>query len=136
MSRPDCTDDDPDLEALIEGVKFVRKIAHCAGLKNEDHPGASCQSDAEVKAWIKREAWGHHACGTCRMGRAGDPSAVLDSQFRVLDQPDENGRRKPVAGLRVVDASIFWRIPGYFIVTDIYMASEKAADTIQAAWRQ
>src|SRR5207247_2698332 len=35
-----------------------------------------------------------------------------------------------VDGLRVVDASIFPRIPGYFIVTNIYMASEKAADVI------
>jgi choline dehydrogenase len=35
-----------------------------------------------------------------------------------------------VSGLRVVDASVFPRIPGVFIVTNIYMVSEKAADVI------
>src|SRR5213078_2290739 len=70
--------------------------------------------------WIRRVAWGHHACGTCRMGPADDRLAVLDSRFKV----------RGVDGLRVVDASIFPRIPGYFIVTNIYMASEKAADVI------
>ena len=33
-------------------------------------------------------------------------------------------------GLRIVDASVFPRIPGFFIVTPIYMISEKAADVI------
>ena len=35
-----------------------------------------------------------------------------------------------IRNLRVVDASIFPRIPGYFIVTPIYMIAEKAADVI------
>ena len=47
---------------------------------------------------------------------------MLDSQFRV----------RGVSGLRVVDASVFPRIPGYFIVTAVYMISEKAADVILA----
>src|SRR5262245_55453798 len=54
------------------------------------------------------------------MGADSDPDAVLDSRFRV----------RGVARLRVVDASIFPSIPGYFIVTNIYMASEKAADVL------
>jgi len=45
---------------------------------------------------------------------------VLDSRFRV----------RGVQGLRVVDASVFPKIPGYFIVSAIYMISEKAADVI------
>jgi choline dehydrogenase len=32
--------------------------------------------------------------------------------------------------LRIVDASVFPKIPGFFIVTPIYMISEKAADVI------
>jgi len=35
--------------------------------------------------------------------------------------------------LRVVDASIFPRIPGFFIVSAIYMVAEKAADVILAS---
>jgi choline dehydrogenase-like flavoprotein len=45
---------------------------------------------------------------------------VLSGDFRV------HGTR----GLRVVDASIFPRIPGSFIVSAIYMIAEKAADVI------
>lgn len=116
---------DPDLLALAEGVRFAREIVKRAAkvVKGESHPGpqvAPYNDTAKIREWIRRDAWGHHACGTCRMGSDGDPSAVLDSRFRV----------RGVSGLRVVDASIFPKIPGYFIVTNIYMASEKAADVI------
>jgi choline dehydrogenase len=32
----------------------------------------------------------------------------------------------------VVDASVFPRIPGFFVVTPVYMISEKASDVILA----
>ena len=47
---------------------------------------------------------------------------MLDSDFRVHG----------VAGLRVVDASVFPRIPGFFIASAVYMIGEKAADVILA----
>jgi choline dehydrogenase len=56
------------------------------------------------------------------MGQRSDPMAVVDSNFRV------HGTRN----LRIVDASVFPRIPGYFIITPIFMISEKAADVILA----
>jgi choline dehydrogenase len=56
------------------------------------------------------------------MGRPTDPGAVVDSSFRVIG----------VQGLRVVDASVFPRIPGFFIVTPVYMIAEKASDVILA----
>ena len=49
--------------------------------------------------------------------------AVLDTNFCV------HGTR----GLRVVDASVFPRIPGLFVVTPVYMIGEKAADVIRKA---
>ncbi len=135
LSKPDRAGDDPDLAALVEGVKFVRGIAEIAsfpirkGVRTEVHPGqkeVAVGDEAQIKDWIRREAWGHHACGTCRMGPEKDEQAVLDTDFRV----------RGIKGLRVVDASIFPKIPGYFIVTNIYMASEKAADVITAdGWR-
>ena len=54
------------------------------------------------------------------MGPRDDPMAVVDSRFRV------HGTR----GLRVVDASVFPRIPGFFIASAVYMVSEKARDVI------
>jgi choline dehydrogenase len=48
--------------------------------------------------------------------------AVLDGEFRVYE----------TQGLRVVDASVFPKIPGFFIVTSVYMIAEKAADVILA----
>ena len=46
--------------------------------------------------------------------------AVIDSRFSV----------RGVKGLRIVDASIFPKIPGFFILAAIYMTAEKASDVI------
>jgi len=86
----------------------------------EENPGPDTVSDEDLGQYIKNQAWGHHASCTCAMGSDSDPNAVLDSKFRV----------RGVQRLRVVDASIFPRIPGVFIQSAIFMASEKAADVI------
>jgi choline dehydrogenase-like flavoprotein len=111
-----------DLESVLQGVKIVREL--CDRIKSlgreEIVPGTKVDSDDEVREWIKKEAWGHHASCTCKIGADNDPGAVLDSKFRV----------RGVSNLRVVDASVFPRIPGFFIVTPVYMISEKAAEVI------
>jgi choline dehydrogenase len=115
---------DPDLEALYQGVRFVQKILNIGQahgtIEQQELPGCDNLFGGNVRKWIKHVAWGHHACGTCRIGRDGDAMAVLDSRFRV----------RRVSGLRVADASVFPRIPGFFIVANIYMIAEKAADMI------
>lgn len=119
--------DDPagakrDLDALMTGVDFVRKISqHNSAIKNEVIPG-SATDGPKLREFIADNAWGHHASCSNRMGKPGDPEAVVDSNFRVIG----------VQNLRVVDASVFPRIPGFFIVTPIYMIAEKAADVILA----
>ena len=113
-----------DMDAMVEGVKFVREINRRAtalgALKREVWPSPDVADDQAIRAFIAREAWGHHASCSCPIGAHGDPMAVLDSRFRV----------RGVRSLRVVDASVFPRIPGVFIVTNIYMVSEKASDMI------
>jgi choline dehydrogenase-like flavoprotein len=131
-----------DLAALEEAVSAMRKINAVAGspLARELQPDLFLEQTNqdrvskglpkwEVSDWIKNEAWGHHASGTCKMGSdrwkakpqdLDDKFAVLDSKFRVHG----------VQRLRVVDASVFPKIPGYFILAPILMASEKAADTL------
>ncbi len=111
-----------DLQAVVEGVKFVRRMAKRTQLitKTELLPGNKVETSEQIEQFIKDEAWGHHACGTCKIGHKDDKMAVLDSKFQVY------GTRN----LRVVDASVFPFIPGFFIVTSIYMISEKASDVI------
>ncbi|BDZ59358.1 GMC oxidoreductase [Barrientosiimonas endolithica] len=48
--------------------------------------------------------------------------ADLDGDFRV----------RGIRGLRVVDASVFSDIPGFFIASAVYLVSEKASDALLA----
>jgi choline dehydrogenase len=109
-----------DLDAVVDGVQFVREMNKSLGSVKEICPGPQYDTPRRLRDFIQNEAWGHHASCTNKIGADDDPMAVLDSRFRV---------RKTQA-LRVVDASVFPKIPGYFIVTAIYMISEKAADVI------
>lgn len=115
-----------DLNGMIEGVKVLRTLSGSASelVSYEVIPGGSTVTDEDIKTFVKDEAWGHHACGTCAM-KPRERDGVVDSQFRVY------GTRS----LRIVDASIFPKIPGYFIVTSIYAAAEKAVDAIKEADR-
>ncbi|RCI10043.1 hypothetical protein L249_8503 [Ophiocordyceps polyrhachis-furcata BCC 54312] len=114
---------DKDAKALQEGLQWARNAIKntdpAIGLR-EDWPGPRVQTEQQELEWVKKEAWGHHASCSCPIGADGDPYAALDSSFRV----------RGVDGLRVVDASVFPKIPGYFIVVPIYMIAEKAADVI------
>lgn len=120
--------DDKDLQAMVDAVQFVRRIVEETREEADEKvkvtwPRGGLDAlgrSAELKKWIKQESWGHHASCSAKMGDDEDPMAVLDSRFRVRGTED----------LRVVDASIFPEIPGYFIVMPIYAASEKAADVI------
>jgi len=114
-----------DLDSVVHAVKFVREVTrriqrdHLIG--EEEAPGEHVQSDDEIREFARRHAWGHHACGTSAIGPRED-NGVLGSDFRVHGTP----------GLRVVDASVFPRIPGFFIASAVYMVGEKAADVILA----
>jgi choline dehydrogenase-like flavoprotein len=110
-----------DLRAVVEGIRFVRKIMASINA-TELRPGPEIESHADLAQYVRENAWGHHASGTCAMGpRAG--GGVLSSNFCVHG----------TEGLRVVDASVFPRIPGFFIASAVYMVAEKAADVILAA---
>ncbi len=110
-----------DLDAVVAGVRFARKVSDAMGaqVRREAEPGRSLSSDEALRQFVKDTAWGHHACGTCAM-KPRRMGGVVDSRFRVHG----------LAGLRVVDASVFPRIPGYFLVSSVYMIAEKAADTL------
>ncbi|KAF4967934.1 hypothetical protein FZEAL_10460 [Fusarium zealandicum] len=116
-------DSSADLQALYEAVELTRKaFAGQAVDVTEVLPGPQVTSQKDIETYVKDTAWGHHASSTCPIGADDDPMAVLDSNFRV----------RGVAGLRVVDASVYPRIPGTFTAVSTYMAAEKAADIILA----
>jgi choline dehydrogenase len=94
-------------------------------IAEEELPGDARTSDADLRQFVRDHAWGHHASCTCAIGPA-DKGGVLTSDFRVHQ----------TERLRVVDASVFPRAPGLFIVSAIYMIAEKAADAIIATARQ
>jgi choline dehydrogenase len=115
-----------DLQSVVAGIRFVRKLT--AKLKErgliaaEELPGDALQSDQQLMDFVRSVAWGHHASCTCAIGPR-EAGAVLGSDFRVHG----------TEGLRVVDASVFPRIPGFFIASAVYMVAEKAADVILAS---
>ena len=110
-----------DLDAVVNGIMLARQMnARNHAIDEERVPGPQYKTRAELAKWVTDNAWGHHASCSARIGRPDDRMAVVDSRFRVIG----------TKGLRVVDASVFPRIPGFFIVTPIYMISEKASDVI------
>jgi choline dehydrogenase-like flavoprotein len=90
-------------------------------IAEEESPGKQVESSEDLRDYVRHTAWGHHASCSCPIGPR-EQNGVLTSDFRV------HGTQ----GLRVVDASVFPRIPGFFIVSAVYMIGEKAADVILA----
>jgi choline dehydrogenase len=113
-----------DLQAMRDGVSIINKLLKGSRHKLKLHPeimqGVDLETDEGINRFVQDRAWGHHASCTCKIGGDNDENAVLDSQFRV----------RGVDGLRVVDASVFPKIPGFFVVMPIYMIAEKAAEVI------
>ena len=112
-----------DLQAMKDTVAWVRKIYLDVGITPVEPP-CSGKLDAnggcgqEDEDWIYQQTFGHHPTSTNRIGADNDTMAVLDSKFRV----------RGVAGLRVVDASAFARIPGIFPAVSTFTISQKISD--------
>ncbi|KAL3907101.1 MAG: hypothetical protein SGPRY_010299, partial [Prymnesium sp.] len=117
--------DGADLATLREGVKLARKICKarafdaCRG--EEVFPGTAVRSDEDIEQYVRSSVHSANALtGTCRMGRADDPLAVLDSELRV----------RGIEALRVVDASAMPQVIGGQTAAPTVMLAEKAADLI------
>ncbi len=115
-----------DLQSVVEGIKFVRgltkELREKGMIAEEELPGKDVQSDAEIAQFVKNQAWGHHASCSCPM-MPETQNGVVNEKFQVYG----------TKGLRIVDASVFPKIPGFFIVSSVYTIGEKAADVIATA---
>jgi choline dehydrogenase len=119
MSHPE------DWEDFRTCIRLTREIfgqeAFAPHVRHEIQPGAALQSDAELDGFIRDHAESaYHPCGTARMGRRDDPTAVVDPECRVIG----------VDGLRVADSSIFPRVTNGNLNGPTIMVGEKAADHI------
>jgi choline dehydrogenase len=114
-----------DRRALRAAVGMVRQVVAQSALGEiraaEFSPGMEVASDAEIDAWIKSTAETiYHPVGTCRMGAADDPMAVVDASLKVIG----------LKNLRVVDASVMPTLVGGNTNAPTIMIAEKAADMI------
>lgn len=119
MSHPD---DWPEFRTALRLTRelFTQPAMQPYVLK-ELSPGEDCQTDEQLDQFVRAHAESaYHPCGTCRMGAAGDPGAVVDPECRVIG----------VEGLRVADSSIFPLITNGNLNAPSIMTGEKAADHI------
>ncbi|CAN5349032.1 GMC family oxidoreductase N-terminal domain-containing protein [soil metagenome] len=122
--HPNYLSDGEDLRTLVVGARFLRRLAATPSLASaiaeEVRPGTNCHSDEGLAADIRARAYSvFHPVGTCRMGP--DPRAsVVDSNLRVHG----------IAGLRVVDASIFPVITSGNTNAPAIMVGERGAELI------
>ncbi|OSQ46581.1 choline dehydrogenase [Marivita geojedonensis] len=108
-----------------QGIRLVREIFHQEAFKpyfkHEIQPGDDAQSDESLDEFIRDHAESaYHPCGTCKMGAADDPMAVVDPETRVIG----------VESLRVADSSIFPRITNGNLNAPSILVGEKASDHI------
>jgi 4-pyridoxate dehydrogenase len=115
-----------DWTVLKSAVALFDEVARQPALKpyiaRQIAPGPSVKTDEQFESFIRNSVvTTHHPCGTCRMGDAGDPTAVVDPNLRVHG----------IHGLRVVDASVFPDLIGANINAAVIMIAERAADLIR-----
>jgi choline dehydrogenase len=119
--------DPTELEACCDGVELVKRLVTTQPLADaiEPVPGQAPEWDGrdELRAWVRDHVTTtFHPSSTCRMGPDADPQAVVDHAGRVYG----------VAGLRVVDASIFPTSPRANIHCTVVAVAEKLADAIRS----
>lgn len=128
-------EDEHDLKVMVEGVKEVFKLSETKAFqKIGTRLNPSRLPQCSQHTYNSDEYWGcfvryftgtlHHQSGTCKMGPGTDKAAVVDPELRVYG----------IHNLRVVDASIFPKIPGAHLYAPTLMVGEKASDIIKNHW--
>jgi choline dehydrogenase len=115
-------------KVAVDSIRLTRRIVNeSAALKphqpEEFVPGSQFQSDEElIQAAGQIGTTIFHPVGTCKMGREGDATAVVDTQLRV----------RGIAGLRVIDASVMPTITSGNTNAPTIMIAERGSRLLRA----
>ena len=124
--QPNYLAEEHDRRVLLAGLKLARKLLASDPLKpyydKESVPGPDVQTDNELLAVAQRYGTTtFHPMGTCKMGPATDPLAVVDDQLRV----------RGIDSLRVIDASVMPTMLSANLNAATMMIGEKGADLVR-----
>lgn len=114
-----------DLPEWRRAVRLTRELFQQPAMQRfaaeEIQPGPKVNADAEIDAFIREHCESaYHPCGTCKMGDAKDPTAVVDPECRVIG----------IEALRVADSSIMPQVTNGNLNGPTIMIGEKASDHI------
>jgi 5-(hydroxymethyl)furfural/furfural oxidase len=109
------------LAAMLDGPAPLRRAMIKYGIASGDIDETRMATRAWRERTVARRTFGtYHPAGTCRMGAAGDPGAVVDAACSVHG----------VEGLSVVDASIMPRLIRGNTNIPVIMLAERASDLL------
>lgn len=125
LLHPEFLEDRRDVQVLMRAMREARRIVAQPALQRlsgaELLPGPAIEDDAALERFVRdKVATTYHPVGTCKMGPADDPLAVVDPQLRVHG----------IEGLRVADASIMPNLVGGNTAAPAMMIGERAAHFI------
>ena len=124
--QPNYLSTEQDRRVAVESLRLARRISAADALAKyhpqEFMPGPSYESDdALIDAAGNVGTTIFHPVGTCKMGPASDPKAVVDARLRVHG----------IAQLRVVDASIMPTITSGNTNSPTVMIAERGSEMIR-----
>ncbi len=124
--QPNYLSHEIDRRVHIGGLRLMRRLLNQPQLgtflEAETIPGPDVQTDDELLDFARRNGTTtYHLIGSCRMGPATDPTAVVDSELRVHG----------LQSLRVIDASIMPAMTSANTMATTMMIAEKAADMLR-----
>jgi len=116
-------DDPEDREVHVAAFRQLEELLSKSALRDARPWRPEVRSDEDVREYLSEATLhGWHACGTCRMGQADDPSCVVDPRLRV----------RGMANLRVCDVSVLPVVTSGNTNAPTVMVAEKGADLIKA----
>ena len=117
-------DREEDREGFRRCLRLTREIIAQPAFDRfrgeEIAPGTNVRTDDEIDAWVRETMEStYHPCGSCRMGE--DEMAVVDSELKV----------RGIAGLRVIDSSVFPAEPNANLNAPTIMLAERGSDLVR-----